>query len=156
MTQFSDLYEKTIQNFEEGELVRGKIVAIRGREVLIDIGYKAEGTLNLDEFTDPSEVQIGNETDVLFESFNDEEGIVILSKRKADRQRTWNDLLVNAEEGSIVEGKVFKKVRGGFMVDIGMEAFLPASLVDSKPTRNLDQFLGLSSKFVIVKINHKR
>ncbi len=155
-SQFSDLYEKTIQNFEEGEVVKGKIVAIRGREVMIDIGYKAEGTLNIDEFTDPSEVQLGMETDVLFESFNDEEGIVVLSKRKADRQRTWNDLLVNAEEGSIVEGKVFKKVRGGFMVDIGMEAFLPASLVDSKPTRNLDQFLGLNSKFVIVKINHKR
>lgn len=155
-SQFSDLYEKTIQNFEEGEVVKGKIVAIRGREVLVDIGYKAEGILEIDEFADPSELKVGMEMDVLFEQFNDEEGIVVLSKRKADRQRTWNDLLVNAEEGSIVEGKIFKKVRGGFMVDIGMEAFLPASLVDSKPTRNLDQFLGLSSKFVIVKINHKR
>ncbi len=153
---FADLYEKTVQNFEEGEVVKGKIVAIRGREVVIDIGYKAEGILNLDEFADPSEVVVGAEMEVLFESFQDEEGLVVLSKRKADRQRTWNDLLVNAQEGSIVEGKIFKKVRGGFMADIGMEAFLPASLVDSKPTRNLDQFLGLTSKFVIVKINHKR
>ncbi len=156
MTQFSDLYEKTIQNFEEGELVRGKIVAIQGRDVVIDIGYKAEGILSIDEFADPSEVQVGAEMDVLFESFEDEEGIVILSKKKADRQRTWNDILVNAQEGSIVDGKIFKKVRGGFMVDIGMEAFLPASLADTKPSRNLDQFLGLTGKFVIVKINHKR
>ena len=155
-SQFSDLYEKTIQNFEEGDVVKGRVVAIQGREVIVDIGYKAEGILHLDEFSDPSEVVLGAEMDVLFESFNDEEGIVVLSKRKADRQRTWNDLLVNAEEGSIVEGKIFKKVRGGFMADIGMEAFLPASLVDSKPTRNLDQFLGITSKFIIVKINHKR
>src|SRR5690348_3441301 len=125
-SQFADLYEKTIQNFQEGDVVRGKIVAIRPKEVVIDIGYKAEGVLSLDEFTDASEVQLGGELDVLFESFEDEEGVVILSKKKADRQRTWNDILVNAQEGSIVDGRIFKKVRGGFMVDIGMEAFLPA------------------------------
>ena len=155
-SQFADLYEKTMQNFQEGEVVKGKVVAIRGKEVVVDIGYKAEGILHLDEFTDPSEIAVGTELDVLFEAFEDEEGVVVLSKKKADRQRTWNDLLVNAQEGSIVEGKIFKKVRGGFMADIGMEAFLPASLVDRKPTRNLDQFVGMTSKFMIVKINHKR
>ena len=155
-SQFSELYEKTIQNFEEGEVVKGKIVSVTDREVIIDIGFKAEGILNIQEFSDSSEVQVGAELDVLFETFDDEDGVVVLSKRKADRQRTWNDILVNAEEGSIVDGKIFKKVRGGFMVDIGMEAFLPASLVDVKPTRNLDQFLNLAGKFVIVKINHKR
>lgn len=155
-SQFADLYEKTLQNFQEGDVVKGRVVALRGKEVIVDIGYKAEGVLHIDEFTDPAEAALGNELEVLFESFEDEEGLVILSKKKADRQRTWNDILVNAQEGSIVDGKIFKKVRGGFMVDIGMEAFLPASLVDSKPTRNLDQFLGLTCKLVIVKINHKR
>lgn len=155
-SQFADLYEKSVRNFEEGEVVRGKIVAIRGKEVVVDINFKAEGILGLDEFTDPAEAQVGNEIDVLFETFQDEEGVVILSKRKADRQRIWSDVLANAQEGSIVDGKILKKVRGGFMVDIGMEAFLPASLVDRKPTRNLDQFLNLSGKFMIVKINHKR
>ncbi len=155
-SQFADLYEKTLQSFEEGDVVRGKIVAIREKEIIVDIGYKAEGILTRDEFSDPAEIQLGGEIDVLFENFNDEEGIVILSKKKADRQRTWTDILANAQEGSIVDGKIFKKVRGGFMVDIGMEAFLPASLVDSKPTRNLDQFLGVTSKFVVVKINHRR
>ncbi len=153
---FSELYEKTIQNFQEGDVVKGKVVAVRGREILVDIGYKAEGLLSLDEFTDPSEAQLGAELEVLFEGFEEEDGLVLLSKKKADRQRTWNDILSTAQEGSIVEGKIFKKVRGGFMADIGMEAFLPASLVDSRPTRNLDQFLGVTSKFMIVKINHKR
>ena len=155
-SQFEELYEKSVQQFQEGDVVKGKVVAIHGKEIVIDIGYKSEGILSLDEFTDPSEAQLGMEMDVLFEGFDDEQGIVVLSKRKADRQRTWSHILSNAEEGSIVDGKITKKVRGGFMVDIGMEAFLPASLVDSKPTRNLDQFLGLSGKFVVVKINQKR
>ena len=155
-SQFSELYEKSIQNFQEGEVIKGTIVAVRNREAVVDINYKAEGVLHLDEFMDPSQVKVGMEIDVLFENFDDEEGVVILSKRKADRLRTWNDILANSEEGRIVDGKIFKKVRGGFMVDIGMEAFLPASLVDSKPTRNLDQFLGVTGKFVIVKINQQR
>ena len=155
-SKFADLYEKTIQNFQEGEIVKATVVDIRGNDVMVDIGYKAEGIIGLDEFTDPSKVQVGFQFDVLFESFDDEQGAVIVSKRKADRLRTWNRILEDSEEGSIVEGRILRKVRGGFMVDIGMEAFLPASLVDLKPTRNLDQFLGVVSKFMIVKINHKR
>ncbi|HXV28105.1 MAG TPA: 30S ribosomal protein S1 [bacterium] len=155
-SQFAELYEKTLRDFQEGEVVKGKVVGIRNREVMVDIGYKSEGILSIEEFTDPAEIQLEAEIDVLFEGFDDEHGIVLLSKRKADRQRTWSNILSNAEEGSIVDGKIVKKVRGGFMVDIGMEAFLPASLVDLKPTRNLDQFLGLTSKFVVVKINQKR
>jgi len=153
---FAELLEKSVKNVKEGELVKGKVVALRQKDVVIDIGYKAEGIISLEEFSSPDEITVGSEVEVLFESFDDVQGTAVLSKRKADRQRTWNDLIENATEGSIVEGKIFKKVRGGFMVDIGMEAFLPASLVDLKPTRNLDQFLGVSSKFVIAKINHKR
>lgn len=153
---FAELYEKSVRSIKEGDIVQGTIIALRRNEVIIDIGYKSEGILSLDEFTDPSEIKVGDEVSVLFESFNDESGVAVLSKRKADRQRTWNDLLSNAQEGNIVDGKIFKKVRGGFMVDIGMEAFLPASLVETKPVRNLDQYLGVSDKFMIVKINHKR
>lgn len=153
---FAELFEKSLQSFKEGDLVKGTVVAVRPKEVVIDIGYKAEGLIQLDEFSKPEDLTVGSSLEVLFESFDDEAGYAILSKRKADRQRTWNNIIDNADEGSIVEGKIFKKVRGGFMVDIGMEAFLPASLVDLKPTRNLDQYLGLESKFVIAKINHKR
>lgn len=157
MTQpFAELLNQTFQNFQEGEIVRGRIIAIRGKEVVVDISYKSEGILPVEDFPDPSEIQIGNEIDVLFESFDDEEGVVLLSKKKVDRQRTWDDVLAHAQEAMVVDGRIFKKVRGGFMVDIGMEAFLPASLVDVRPVRNLDQFLNFTGKFVIVKINHKR
>ena len=101
-SQFAELYEKSIRVYEEGDIVKGTIVAVRSREVVIDIGYKSEGILPLDEFSNPSEVTVGMELDVLFETFLDAEGIVVVSKRKADRQRTWNSLLSNAEEGSIV------------------------------------------------------
>ena len=153
---FADLVNQTFQNFQEGEIVRGKVVAIQGREVLVDIGYKAEGILPTDEFSDPAEIQLGHESEFLFESFDDEQGFVLLSKKKVDRQRCWNDVLAHAQENTVVDGRICRKVRGGFMVDIGMDAFLPASLVDLKPVRNLDQFLNFTGKFVIVKINHKR
>ena len=153
---FAELYEQTLKPVSEGEIVKGKVIAIRRREAIVDIGYKSEGILPLDEFNDPSTIKVGDEIEVLFESLDDENGMVLLSKRKAERQKCWDDLITNANEGSVVEGRIFKKVRGGFMVDIGMEAFLPASLVDLKPVKNLDQFLGQVFSFVIVKINHKR
>ena len=154
---FAELYEKTtLKSIKEGQIVKGKVISVSGREAIIDIGYKSEGILQLDEFDDPEKIKVGEEIEVLFESLEDETGMVVLSKRKAERQKCWDDLVANANEGSVVDGRIFKKVRGGFMVDIGMEAFLPASLVDLKPVKNLDQFLGQSFQFVIVKINHKR
>ncbi len=155
-SQFAELYEKSFQDIQIGEVVKGTVIAIHKREVVVDIGYKAEGILPLDEFLQPETLTVGCEVEVLFEGFDDVEGSALLSKRKADRQKTWNDILSNAEEGAIVEGRISRKVRGGFMVDIGMEAFLPASLVDIKPVRNQDAFIGLQSKFLVVKINHKR
>lgn len=153
---FDKLYEDTIKNFLPGEIVKGTVIAIWEREALIDIGYKSEGVLELNELDDPASLKIGDELDVLFERLDDKEGMVVVSKRKADRQRCWNEIIENATEGSIVDGRIFKRVSGGFMVDVGMEAFLPASLVDIKATKNLDQFIGLKSKFKIVKINPKR
>ncbi len=153
---FAELYEQTLKSIKEGQIVKGKVIAVSGREAIIDIGYKSEGVLQLDEFDEPKKLKVGDEIEVLFESLEDESGMVVLSKRKAERQKCWDDLVANANEGSVVEGRIFKKVRGGFMVDIGMEAFLPASLVDIKPVKNLDQFLGQAFQFVIVKINHKR
>lgn len=155
-SQFSELYEKSFQPVQIGEVVTGTIIEVRPKDVIVDIGYKAEGILPLDEFLDSTSLAAGQEIEVLFEGFDDREGVALLSKRKADRQKTWNEILSNAEEGAIVEGRISRKVRGGFMVDIGMEAFLPASLVDIRPVRNQDAFVGLQSKFLVVKINHKR
>ncbi len=147
---------KKIEGFREGQIVKGKIVEIYPKEVMVDIGYKSEGVIHLNEFSDPATIKVGDEIDVMLELREDEEGKVVLSKRKADRSKSWDRIIEKYEEGSIVEGKVFKKVRGGLMVDIGMEAFLPASLVSLKPTRNLDQFLGKDLKCKIVKMNKKR
>ena len=153
---FSELYEKSFQDIKIGEVVKGTVIAVHERDIVVDIAYKAEGILPKDEFSQPELLTVGSEVEVLFEGFNDIEGTAILSKRKADRQKTWNDILSNATEGAIVDGRISRKVRGGFMVDIGMEAFLPASLVDIKPVRNQDMFIGLQSKFLVVKINQKR
>ena len=155
-SQFAELYEKSFQSITPGDVVTGTIIEVRPKDVVVDIGYKAEGILTLDEFVDATSLAAGQEIEVLFEGFDDREGAALLSKRKADRQKTWNEILSNAEEGAIVEGRISRKVRGGFMVDIGMEAFLPASLVDIRPVRNQDAFVGLQSKFLVVKINHKR
>lgn len=153
---FAELFEQSMQSFKDGDIVDGHIVAVRDRDVLVDIGYKSEGLLTKDEFSDASQLQVGAEVQVLLESSENDEGMIVISKKKADRIRFWDEIVNNYDEGSLIKGKIFKKVKGGFMVDIGMEAFLPASLVDLKPTRNLDQFIGLEGDFTIVKINYKR
>ncbi len=153
---FAELFEASTSSLAEGSLVKGTIVAVKNNQVMVDIGFKAEGLLDINEFASPEEAVIGSEVEVLFESFDDKNGLSVVSKRKADRQRTWNEILSTAQEGTIVDGRISRKVRGGLMVDVGMDAFLPASLLDVRPVRNVDALLGLRSKFVIVKINHKR
>lgn len=150
------LYEESFSAIEVGQLLRGTIVNLTQNEALVDVGYKSEGVLKLDEFSERENLKVGDVVDVLLEAKEDENGMIVLSKRKADRMKCWNDILENCNEGAVIEGKIFKKVRGGFMVDIGMEAFLPASLVDIRPAKNLDQFLGMKAQFKVVKINHKR
>jgi small subunit ribosomal protein S1 len=153
---FADLYNASIRTIEEGNISPATIVEIRNKEVVVDVGYKSEAILGLDEFSDPQALKVGDSLSVYIESCEDRHGMVVVSKRKADRVLCWDNLVSTLQEGSVIEGKIFKKVRGGFMVDIGMEAFLPASLVALKQTKNLDQFLGQTTKFKVVKINQKR
>ena len=153
---FAELFENSIKTFKKGEVVEGTIVSVRDKDVLVDIGYKSEGSLLKDEFSEATELEVGQTIHVLLELSENDEGMIVISKKKADRMKFWDSIVSDFDEGSIIEGKIFKKVKGGFMVDVGMEAFLPASLVDLRPTRNLDQFLGLCTNFKIVKINHKR
>ncbi len=153
---FAALFESTLNNVREGDIVDGTIIEVRDNEVVVDVGYKSEGILSTDEFSAPGSLKTGDTIKVLVESCEDRHGMVLISKRKADKYLCWDQLINTKSEGSIVDGKIFKKVRGGFMVDIGMEAFLPASLVALKQSKNLDQFLGQESQFKIVKINPKR
>jgi len=149
-------YEESFKDFKEGEVIKGKIVAVTSKEALIDIGYKSEGCIALTEFPDPESLKIGEEIDVLLESKENDEGMVVLSKWKADRKIGWERIMKDFKEGDVIEGRIARKVKGGMMVDVGMEAFLPASLVALRGFSNLDQYVGQKLKFRIVSINKLR
>jgi len=153
---FADLYNQSIVEIKEGQIVKGRIIAINPKDVVVDIGYKSEGAINISEFSDPENLKIGDELDVYLESKEDENGMVVLSKQKAERAVGWEMVISRYGEGDIVDGKVSKKVKGGFMVNVGVEAFLPASLAAMKGFGNLNQLIGQTFPFKIVKINKAR
>src|ERR1041384_8251998 len=142
--------------FAAGQIVKGTVIEVRPKEVLVDIGYKSEGVVSGGEFKDIKAVKVGDEVEVLIERLEDKEGMVILSKEKAEFKKNWERILTTASEGTTVPGKVTAVVKGGLIVNIGVEAFLPASQIDIIPPRNLQQFLGNTYDFKIVKINDDR
>jgi small subunit ribosomal protein S1 len=139
-----------------GTILRGRVVEVSKDYVVVDVGLKSEGLVPASEFTEPSELALDSEVEVLLEQAEGENGQIVLSKEKARRQRQWEYLLVNCKEGSIVTGRVIRKVKGGLMVDIGVEAFLPGSQIDNKRIKNLDEYLDKSYDFKILKINIDR
>ncbi|MFH1459141.1 MAG: 30S ribosomal protein S1 [Candidatus Omnitrophota bacterium] len=154
--ELENFYAKGVTTLVEGEIISGKIVGITGKEVLVDIGFKSEGILPTDEFDDPADIKINEVINVLLETKEDEKGMVIVSKRKADRTLGWERIINNYKEGDTIEGKVSRKVKGGLMVDIGMDAFLPASQIALRGIQNIDQFIGNTYEFMIVKVNKPR
>jgi small subunit ribosomal protein S1 len=143
-------------DFSSGTLLKGRVVEITKDFVVVDVGLKSEGLVPLQEFSDPSEIILGGEVEVFLEQPEDEDGQIVLSREKAERQRQWENIIQNCEEGSIVTGRVMRKVKGGLMVDIGMEAFLPGSQIDNKRIKNLDEYIGKTYEFKILKINVDR
>ena len=152
----SKAYEESLRDIKEGQVVKGRIIALTAKEALVDVGYKSEGYIALDEFMDAKDLKVGDEVEVYLESKEDEDGRIVLSKRKAERSQGWDRVVARCHEGDIVEGRVTKKVNGGVMVDIGVEAFLPASLISLKGFTNVNQFLGQALKCKIIKINKAR
>jgi len=151
------LYDETLKNFTEGSIVEGRILDIRGNDVVIDIGYKSEGHLYKNEFRDEDDLVVGNKIEVLLENLEDDNGMVTLSKQKADIQRNWTEVTDKCEEGQIVEGRVRSRVKGGMIVDVmGVDAFLPGSQIDVSPVKNGDDFVGNVFKFRVIKINEER
>ena len=150
------MYEETLKTFTEGAIVKGQVVEVRPQEVLVNIGYKSEGLLPAAEFKDLSEVHVGDEIEVLLERLEDEHGMVVLSKSRAEQQRNWDNVLASCEEGATVSGTVKGKVKGGLLVDVGVDAFLPGSQIDVVPVRNLDDFLGQTLECKVLKINKER
>src|SRR6266699_3812276 len=156
MIQMQDLMSKPMPDFREGSIVKGRILEIRPREVLVDIGYKSEGIISSQEFEDIESLEIGDEVDVLLERLENDEGMVVLSKEKAAYRQNWNKIASVFQGDGLIKGKVKSVVKGGLMVNIGVEAFLPASQIDIVPPRDLQQFVGNTYDFKIVKINDDR
>lgn len=148
----------TVKNtdFTPGTVLKGRIVEITKDHVVVDVGLKSEGLVPTQEFSDPEDVVLGGEVEVLLDQAEDENGQIVLSREKAERLRQWEYIVEHCEEGSIVKGKVIRKVKGGLMVDIGMEAFLPGSQIDNKRIKNLDEYLDKTFEFKILKINTER
>src|SRR5258706_16277023 len=127
--------------FAAGNIVKGTIIEVRPKEVLVDIGYKSEGVISGGEFEDLKTVKVGDEIDVLIEKLEDKDGMVVLSKEKAEFKTNWENILTICNEGGTINGKVKAIVKGGLIVNIGVEAFLPASQIDVSPPRNLNGFV---------------
>ncbi|HEY4255510.1 MAG TPA: 30S ribosomal protein S1 [Chlamydiales bacterium] len=139
-----------------GQILHGRIAEISKDFVIIDVGLKSEGLVPIGEFTEPEEVVLGNQVEVYLDQAEGEDGQIVLSREKARKFRQWEHIVHNCQEGSIVKGRVLRKVKGGLMVDIGMEAFLPGSQIDNKRIKNLDDFIGKNYDFKILKINIER
>jgi len=156
MVQMQDVMSKPMPDFREGSIVKGRILEVRPREVLVDIGYKSEGVIPITEFDDVDSPEVGDEVDVLLERLENDEGMVVLSKEKAAYRQNWNKIVHVFEGDGLIKGKVKSVVKGGLMVNIGVEAFLPASQIDVVPPKDLQQFVGNTYDFKIVKLNDDR
>jgi len=156
--EFADLFQDSLRQPQSGEVVKGVVVQIEQDVVLVDVGYKSEGCIRIGEFIDESgelNVKVGDEVNVYFERGENIRGHMVLSKKKADSQVAW-ETIAAAGEGGVIEGKITGKVKGGMTVDVGVEAFLPASQVDLRPGGNMDRFVGQTFQFRILKLNRKR
>lgn len=154
-----DLYSQSLREITEGEIVRGSVLEIRNDMVLIDIGYKSEGTIPIKEFQTPSgevTVKVGDVVDVYLEQKEDSDGLIVLSREKAEKTKIWEDIRRSYEKGEVISGTILGRTKGGLMVDIGVRAFLPGSQVDLRPVRDLDKLIGKSFPMKVIKLNQRR
>ncbi|AFN75034.1 Ribosomal protein S1 [Melioribacter roseus P3M-2] len=148
------LYSESFRDIKEDEIIQGTIVGIHGDNVVIDVGYKTDGTIPKSEFSATEEIKIGNKVDIVIESFEDEDGNLVLSKKRADFLKVWSRVLKAYENDEVIQGKILKRIKGGMVVDLmGIEAFLPGSQIDIRPVRDFDAFVGQTMDFKIVKVN---
>lgn len=148
------LYSDSFRDVKEGEMIKGRVVRVQGDNVIIDVGFKSEGSIPRSEFFENAEPKIGQEIEVVLESVEDQDGNLVLSKQRADFLRIWERVLRAYDTGEIIQGKIVKRIKGGMVVDLlGMEAFLPGSQIDIRPIRDFDAFVGQTMDFKVVKVN---
>ncbi len=154
-----DLYDNSFRNIAEGEVVKGTVLKVTANEVVVDVGYKSEGIIAVDEFLDETgqvTVQPGDIVDVLLERTEDRDGHVVLSREKAEKMKIWDEVEKAFAERKVVIGRVIERIKGGLAVDIGVRAFLPGSQIDVRPVRNLDALRGQELRMRVIKVNKKR
>ena len=150
------LAQTTFDKLKEGSIIKGTITEIRQTEVVVDIGGKSEGLISASEFADLGDLQIGEEIEIYLEKLEDRDGNPVLSFDRAEQKKNWDNIITKCEEGSIVQGRVKSKVKGGLIVAMGVDAFLPASHIDIQPPKNLDQYIGQTYDYKVLKINLER
>lgn len=152
--ELANLYTESFRDVKQGELVKGRLVRIQDDNVIIDVGFKSEGTIPRSEFGEDANLEVGQEVEVVLESVEDLEGNLVLSKSRADFLRIWEKVIRAHDTGEIIDGKIIKRIKGGMVVDlIGMEAFLPGSQIDIRPIRDFDALVGQTMDFKVVKVN---
>src|SRR5499427_4918229 len=154
-----DSYDSSFRNIAEGEVVKGTVLKVTASEVIVDVGYKSEGIIQVSEFLDENgelTVQPGDIVDVLLERTEDREGYVVLSREKAEKMKIWDEVEKAYAERKVVIGRVIERIKGGLAVDIGVRAFLPGSQIDVRPVRNLDALRGQELRMRVIKVNKKR
>ena len=158
--EMEKLYNDTMKNFQEGKVITGKIISISSDTVMLDVGYKSEGFLPLNEFRSHSgkmsDIKIGDEVEVFLDMIEDQNGQIVLSREKALKVKIWEKLINAYETNEIVEGRIMSRIKGGMTVDIGIKAFLPGSQIDLRPVKNMDDIVGKNFDFKIINVNHKR
>ncbi len=149
------LYESSMQNFEANHIIKGRVINVRGDDIVVDVGYKSEGIISASEFGGEPPA-VGDEIEVLLEGVENDSGLVALSKRKADRIRGWERVIETCSEGDVVEGRVIRKIKGGLLVDIGVPVFLPASQVSIRRMGDIGRFIGQTIQCKIIRIDTAR
>ena len=150
------LYEESVKHVEPEQILKGKILSMSGDDIVVDIGYKSEGIVPKDQWDDPSDLEPGDTVDVFLEAVEDESGLVVLNKRKADRIRGWEKVISTYQRGDTVRGRVIRKIKGGLLVDIGVPVFLPASQISIRRVGDIAEYIGQDLLCKIIKVDESR
>ena len=154
LAELEKLYENSFTNIVEGEIIAGTIVGISDDHIVLDVGFKSDGSIPKNEFSSTEELEIGGKVDIVIESVEDSEGNLVLSKKRADFLKIWERIMNAFETEEVIQGKILKRIKGGMVVDlVGLEAFLPGSQIDIRPVRDFDAFVGQTMDFRVVKVN---
>jgi len=155
--ELSKMYETTLHDIQEGEIIKGKVMGVTKDDVIVDVGFKSEGIIPISEFSGPLNIKVGDEIEVFLEAIEDQDGQLVLSKQKADFMLVWDKVKVSHDKGELIDGKVMRRIKGGMVVDLmGVDAFLPGSQIALKQIPDFDALLGQTMQFKVIKLNKAR